>query len=96
MKARCQALLGTFVEISIEQDHSLISLDDAFEAIKQIQDLMSFHEPLSELNHINRYAHLKTIQIHPWTAEVLKIAQDIHEQSDGLFNCGIGQRINNG
>jgi len=93
MKARCQALLGTFVEISIEQDDSLISLDDAFKAIKQIQDLMSFHDPLSELNQINQYAHLKTIQVHPWTAEVLKIAQDIHRQSDGLFNCGIGHRL---
>ena len=90
---RCQALLGTFVEISIDQDDSDQHFDDAFAAIKQVQNLMSFHDPISELNVINQTVHLEPVAIHPWTAEVLKIAQDIYEESDGLFNCGIGHRL---
>ena len=92
MTIRCQALLGTFVEIAIESDDSL-AMDDAFSTIKQIQGLMGFHNPLSELNQINRWAHQVSLQVHPWTTEVLRVAQEIHKQSNGLFNCGIGHRL---
>jgi thiamine biosynthesis lipoprotein len=93
MKARCQPLLGTFVEIAIEQENCQNAMDQAYEAIQQVQDLMSFHDSLSELNQINQNAHLHQIEIHPWTAQIFKIAQDIYQQSHGLFNCGIGHRL---
>ena len=89
---RCQALLGTFVEISIDQDDSQ-AINEAFAAVKQVQDLMSFHHPSSELNVINQKAHLESIALHPWTVKVLKIAQEVYQHSNGLFNCGIGQRL---
>jgi len=93
MTTRCQALLGTFVEISLDQDDDISVIDDAFDTIKQVQDLMSFHNPLSELSAINQQLHLTPITIHPWTSQILKIAQKIHKQSNGLFNCGIGHRL---
>jgi thiamine biosynthesis lipoprotein len=93
MKIHCKPLLGTYVEISIDQDASDQHIDDAFAVIKQVQNLMSFHDPISELNVINQTVHLEPVAIHPWTAEVLKISQDIYEQSNGLFNCGIGHRL---
>jgi thiamine biosynthesis lipoprotein len=89
---RCQALLGTFVEISIDQD-SDEAVNKAFAAVKQVQDLMGFHHPLSELSQINRWAHQVSLAVHPWTAEIIKIAQEVHKQSNGLFNCGIGHRL---
>lgn len=91
---RCKPLLGTLVEIMIE-DHMQSStvLDKAFFAIEQIQSLMGFHNAKSELSQINAKSYLEPIQIHPWTAEVLTIAQDICQQSKGLFNCGIGHRL---
>jgi len=92
MMMRCQALLGTFVEISTDQDDSQ-AIDKAFSAVKQIQGLMCFHYPLSELSQINRWVHQVALKIHPWTTQVLRIAQEIHKQSDGLFNCGIGHRL---
>ena len=92
MMVRCQALLGTFVEISTDQEDSQ-AVDKAFAAVKQVQDLMGFHNPLSELSQINRWAHQVSLELHPWTAEVLSIAQEIHQQSNGLFNCGIGHRL---
>jgi len=88
---RCKPLLGTFVEISIEDEApSFQALDEAFLAIEQVQSLMGFHNPESELSQINARSYLEPIAIHPWTAEVLTIAKDIHRQSQGLFNCGIG------
>ena len=54
---------------------------------------MGFHNPNSELNRINRHAHQQAVDIHPWTAQVLRTAKLIHQQSGGLFNCGIGHRL---
>ena len=93
MTTRCQALLGTFVEISIDQDEHCSAIDEAFDIINQVQDLMSFHNPLSELSVINQRSHLAPIAIHPWASQILKIAQEVHDQSRGLFNCGIGHRL---
>jgi thiamine biosynthesis lipoprotein len=91
---RCKPLLGTFVEIMIEDVmQSEQALGEAFSAIEKIQSLMSFHNPESELSRINALAHLEVIRIHPWTAEVIDIAQEIYIQSQGVFNCGIGHRL---
>ena len=94
---RCKPLLGTYVEISVidtpSADQSTEVTNAAFSAIEQVQGLMSFHDPKSELSKINAQAHLAPVDIHPWIAQVLRIAQELHEQSAGLFNCGIGHRL---
>ena len=91
---RCKPLLGTFVEIKIEDGPQLSqALKEAFLAIEQVQSLMGFHNPKSELAKINAHVHLEQIRIHPWTAEVLAIAQEIYRQSNGVFNCGVGHRL---
>ena len=91
---RCKPLLGTFVEIRVEgATHSTQAIEDAFQAIEKVQSLMGFHNPNSELSQINQRAHIEGLEIHPWTAKVLSIAQEIHLQSQGVFNCGIGHRL---
>ena len=91
---RCKPLLGTFVEISTEDgEHSLHAIEMAFIAIEQVQSLMGFHDPESELSQINTRSHLEPIHIHSWTAEVLAIAKEVHIESLGIFNCGIGHRL---
>ncbi len=93
MVTRCKPLLGTFVEISIEEDQFHSAIQYAFAAIEKIQALMGFHNPHSELNRINRLSHKQAIDIHPWTAQVLRVAKQVHRESQGLFNCGIGHRL---
>jgi FAD:protein FMN transferase len=90
---RCKPLLGTFVEIAISQDEGQVAIDNAFVAIQSVHDLMGFHNPQSELSQINRGAHIEAVEIHPWTAQVIRIAKEVHLESDGLFNCGIGHRL---
>ena len=94
---RCKPLLGTYVEIAITESSSDIrsikAMNAAFSAIEQVQKLMGFHDPKSELSRINAQSHLTSLDIHPWTTEVLRIAQELHKQSAGLFNCGIGHRL---
>ena len=93
MITRCKPLLGTFVEIMVDQEDCQTAIDHAFSVIQQIQGLMGFHNPNSELNRINHFAHQRAVDIHPWTAQVLCIAKKIHRYSGGLFNCGIGHRL---
>lgn len=91
---RCKPLLGTFVEIFIrENEAGLEAMEHAFHAIQRVQDLMGFHNPGSELSRINEHAHQEAIEIHPWTAQVIRIAKEVHLASDGLFDCGIGHRL---
>ena len=90
---RCKLLLGTFVEISVQQEDAETSMNDAFNEIEKVQSLMSFHHPQSELSKINRQAHLSPIKIDRWTAQILNITKDIHVHSGGLFNCGVGHRL---
>lgn len=90
---RCRPLLGTYVEISIDDPDRPTAIDNAFKTIQTVHDLMSFHNPQSELSRINRQAHTQAIEIHAWTAQVLKIAKKIHQKSNGLFDCGIGHRL---
>jgi len=90
---RCKPLLGTYVEISVDESDNQTAMDNAFNAIQIVHELMGFHDPLSELSQINRHAHIEAIEIHAWTAQVLKIAKEIHQKSQGLFDCGIGHRL---
>jgi thiamine biosynthesis lipoprotein len=90
---RCQPLLGTFVEISIADQDTDQAIQSAFDQIKKVEQLMSFHDAHSELSIINAQVHCKSIRVHPWTARILRIAQDLYTHSGGLFNCGIGHRL---
>lgn len=90
---RCKPLLGTFVEISTPQDKNPEAINHAFDAIQKVHGLMGFHDPKSELSQINQYAHSEPVEIHPWTARVIQIAKEIHHESNGLFDCGIGHRL---
>ncbi|MBU3574825.1 FAD:protein FMN transferase [Polynucleobacter sp. UK-Mo-2m-Kol15] len=88
---RCKPLLGTFVEIMIEDSvQSEQALKEAFLAIEQVQALMSFHNSESELSQINARSYIEPIHIHRWTSEVLALAKEIYHHSGGIFNCGIG------
>jgi len=89
---RCKPLLGTFVEIAID-DEMQVAVESAFSVIQSIQELMGFHNPHSELSQINRHAHTAAVEIDPWTAQLIKIAKEIYSASGGLFNCGIGHRL---
>lgn len=90
---RCKPLLGTYFEISIHDHVGQSAIENAYLSVLQVEALMGFHNPQSELNTINRQAHLAPVEIHPWTAQVIHIAQEIHKESAGLFNCGIGHRL---
>lgn len=89
---RARPLLGTFVEIcagGTRKDKLHRAIDKAFEAIALVQRLMSFHDEASDISQINRLAFKYPVLVHPFTYEVLKTAQEISIQTNGLFDCTI-------
>jgi thiamine biosynthesis lipoprotein len=65
---RCRPLLGTFVEIDAESE---IAIAAGFAAIERVHQLMSAHDPDSELSRVNRSAHRAPVAVSADTAEVI-------------------------
>lgn len=100
---RCKPLLGTFIEIQIDfeqdqiQDKKKLNQEyvvaAAFREIERVDYLMSVFEPRSDISIINQTVSLfskPSLEIHPWTYEVLKTAKYLHEITNGSFDCGVG------
>jgi len=88
---RMQPLLGTFVEIGImtEMDNGGDVISAAFNGIKKVQDLLSFHNADSDLSRLNKSGH-HGIELHPISADVLRLALHMTGVTEGDFNCTIG------
>ncbi len=65
------------------------SVENALAAVAQVDELMSFHNPLSDLSRLNQGAADQPVRVHPWTYAVLRRAQRISAASDGLFDITV-------
>jgi thiamine biosynthesis lipoprotein len=100
---RNRPMLGTFVELWIEEDLHINPEQMAFnqeignvvyQQMEKVQALMSSHDKSSEIAQLNRLS--KTVPgivftLHPWTYEVFMIAQRVFAETGGVFDCGVGQ-----
>ena len=84
--------MGTFVHIAASGPDSETvecAIEKAFDAIAQVERLMSFHDRRSELSRLNRDAHRQPQSVHPWTFAVLKRSLKIADASEGLFDITV-------
>ena len=100
---RSRPMLGTFVELWIEEDRYINPEQMAFnqeignvvyQQMEKVQTLMSSHDTSSEITQLNRLSKTApgiVCSVHPWTYEVFMIAQKVFKETGGLFDCGIGQ-----
>jgi len=89
-------LLGTYVRISMQGAAPAVcstAVNAAFDAIARVQQLMSAFDADSDLGLIQRLAHQQAVTVHPWTYEVLQLAQHLHAQSEGLFDPGVAPQL---
>jgi thiamine biosynthesis lipoprotein len=89
---RARPALGTLVDIracgpAAEQVERAV--EAAFEAVEQVERLMSFHRADSELSRLNRSASEQRQPVHAWTYAVLRRAQRIAALSGGLFDVAV-------
>ena len=94
---RCKAMLGTYVEIKIHDSVSGVCLEtalsEAYEAIRKVSLLMSFHRKESELSRINALAYKQYVEIDALTFNVLSLANDLFRHTNGSVDCSIGQHL---
>ncbi len=89
-------MLGTFVELKVQAESDAIAakaVADAFAAIAKVQELMSYHDPFSELTRLNCKAERAPVQVNRWTFTVLKTALTLSAQSEGAFDVTIAPRL---
>jgi FAD:protein FMN transferase len=89
---RARPLLGTFVEIAVADaapSDMHVAIAAAFEAVAKVHELMSFHDPHSDVGRLNSKAFARPIRVHRWTFQVLEAAVDLHRRSAGLFDIAI-------
>lgn len=95
--SRCQALLGTYVEINIsseKKDDELLEMTNiAFAKIKEIENLMSFHDINSELSHINREAFNGACAISASMNDVLTQAISLSNKTNGIYDISIAPQL---
>jgi len=63
-----------------------LAVSAAFDALRHVHSLMSFHEPTSELSLLNREACARGVAVSRHTLSVLSRAQLVSEVSDGAFD----------
>lgn len=92
MFTRCKPLLGTLVEITVPET-SAGAVDEAFAAIADVQQRMSFHDDHSDLANLRRARPGLAVEVAPETVEVLRTAVNLHHDSGGLFDVTIGREL---
>jgi len=93
---RARPLLGTTVAVRVhglDEKDAHQAINEAFEDIALIHRLMSFQESDSDLSRLNREAADRSIEVHAATFEVLKLAEEMSQLSDGCFDITVAPQL---
>ncbi len=95
--SRRTTVFNTFAEIKIWDAPSLADADQAaeavFEYLYELHDIVNAYDPESELSQLNRKAYEEPFQCSPALWNLLIVAEDYHERTDGLFDITVGSLI---
>lgn len=93
---RAKPLLGTLVSIRVEgleRESALAATDAAFDEVALVHHLMSFHEQSSDISRLNRQAPFIPVEVHPYSFEVLQLAQKLSGETRGVFDITVGAEL---
>ncbi len=88
-----KVIMGTFsraVAIASSEKAGHTAIAAAFDEQRRVDELMSYHNPDSELNVVNREAYERAVEVEEATFEVLERALHFSELSGGAFDVTIG------
>ena len=91
--SQTQLMLGTVCQITLYDKSSDSDFNAAFDRINEIEHLMSIHLDDSELASVNSASGLHPVVVSGETFEVIRLALDIAELSNGAFDPTIGPLV---
>jgi thiamine biosynthesis lipoprotein len=86
-------VMGTFahiIAIAPSSHTANKSIEDAFQQLRIVETLMSYHRDDSELANINRNAFKAPVKVSSQTFEVIQKAIEFSKLSDGAFDITVG------
>ena len=90
---RMKPLLGTFVEIgSADQQVDAQKLSTVFDVIEEIHNLLSFHDPNSDLSKLNSSGG-RFVQLNRLSIRALKLAKAVAKKTNDQFNPAVGGEL---
>ncbi|NQZ59033.1 MAG: FAD:protein FMN transferase [Lentisphaeraceae bacterium] len=93
----CRPHLGSYVEVDISgaaSDDTLVDWSlSIFAEILRIEKMMSFHDPQSELSHINKNASQTPCSISPEMNEILQLALSLSNTTTGMYDISIAAEL---
>lgn len=92
MIRRARPWLGTIVEVVVPEDQGE-AVEAAFAQIRHVHQHMSYHEAGSDLDRIRHAAIGTLVRVDRETVNVLRIAQGLNIESNGLFDVTVGRRL---
>ncbi len=69
------------------------AVDSAFAAVERMQNLLSAHDPASELSRLNREAAAQAVTVSPETFDVLRCAHRLATESGGAFDYTVAPTL---
>ena len=86
MISRIQAHMGTFVTITLPQEHKAL-FPSAFDVVKQVDNSLSSYKPNSIISKLN---HNKEVKVDFYAYDALSLAQRYYTITNGYFNVAVG------
>jgi FAD:protein FMN transferase len=93
---RTQPWLGTLVTLGVQGAPARQCegfFRRGFAAIAGVHELMSFHDPRSDVSRLNREAWLRPVAVDPQTLKVLRLARRISAVSGGVFDITVAHAL---
>lgn len=85
--------LGTFVNITLFDGSPETLLNEAFEEINRLENLLSRNLRNSDIGRINRFAGISPVSVSPETLEVIRAGIAFHAVSEGYFDITVGPLV---
>ena len=92
-KRRVLRMMGTVIEIYVEDDNSSKILDEITQQLTINKYRFSANDPNSELMTINLNAGIKRVEVHPDLFKLIEIGKKQSCAKDSLLNIAIGPLV---
>ncbi len=89
-------VMGTFARVIVvaaDEGAAQACIEAAFGQINKIDEMMSYHNPDSEISRLNRSAFENPVKVEPLTYQVIKKAIEFSRLTDGAFDVTVGPLV---